>query len=138
MILDIIAVFISALALVISVVIWLSDKKSVWYWNIVIVPIQELFKEFKKTDISDRKKYINYINGYTRNLKDYVSFLEISVNEVKVKEIKEFIEAKTDKIVKVVMTEDDGGNYLELISSFEVRLYKKIAKLILRRVKKDD
>lgn len=138
MVLDIIAICISILAMVVSIVIWLSDKKSVWYWNIVIVPIQELFKEFKKIDISDKTNFIEHVNGYTRNLKDYISFLEISVNQKKVEQIKEFIEDKMDKIVKIVMTEENGGNYLELISSFEVRLYKKIAKLILKRVKKED
>ena len=138
MVLDIIAICISILAMVVSIVIWLSDKKSVWYWNIVIVPIQELFKEFKKIDISDKTNFIKHVNGYTRNLKDYISFLEISVNQKKVEQIKEFIEDKMDKIVKIVMTEENGGNYLESISSFEVRLYKKIAKLILKRVKKED
>lgn len=136
--LDMIAIGISLIALVVSIVIWLSDKKSIWYWNIVIVPIQDTFKEFKKVDISDKTAFINNINSYTRNLKDYVSFLEISINEKKVKKIQEFIEDKMDKIAKVVMTELSGGNYLEVISSFEVKLYKKIAKLILKRVKKED
>lgn len=136
--LDIAAICISLIALVVSIVIWLSDKKSIWYWNIVIVPIQETFKEFKRIDISDKTNYINIVNSCTRNLKDYVSFLEISINEKKVKKIQEFIEDKMDKIVKIVMTEPSGGNYLEVISSFEVRLYKKIAKLILKRVKKED
>ncbi len=138
MILDVLAVIISLLAMIVSIVIWLSDKKSIWYWNIVIVPIQGIFKEFKSATISDKKNYINQVNAYTRNLKDYVSFLEISVSQNKVNQIKEFIEDKMDKIVKTVMIEDDGGNYLELISLFEVRLYKKIAKLILKRVKKED
>lgn len=138
MVLEIIAIVISVLALLVSIVIWLSDKKSVWYWNIVIVPIQNIFKDFKRIDISDEKNLINEINGYTRNLKDCVSFLEISVKEKKVEEIKEFIEDKMDKVVKVIMTEDSGGNYMELISSFEVRLYKKIAKVILRKVKKEN
>jgi len=138
MVLEIIAIVISVLALLVSIVIWLSDKKSVWYWNIVIVPIQNIFKDFKRIDISDEKSLINEINGYTRNLKDCVSFLEISVKEKKVEEIKEFIEDKMDKVVKVIMTEDLGGNYMELISSFEVRLYKKIAKVILRKVKKEN
>lgn len=138
MILDVLAVIISLLAMIVSIVIWLSDKKSIWYWNIVIVPIQGIFKEFKSATISDKKNYINQVNAYTRNLKDYVSFLEISVSQNKVNQIEEFIEDKMDKIVKTVMISDDGGNYLELISSFEVRLYKKIAKLVLKRVKKED
>lgn len=136
--LDIAAIGISLIALVVSIVIWLSDKKSIWYWNIVIVPIQETFKEFKKVDISDKTAFINNVNSYTRNLKDYVSFLEISIKEKKVQKIQDFIEAKMDRVANVVMTEPLGGNYLEVISSFEVRLYKKIAKLILKRVKKED
>ena len=138
MVLDIIAIGISLIALVISIIIWLSDKKTVWYWNIVIVPIQDIFKEFKKSDISDKKSFINIINSYTRSLKDCVSFLEISVKVKEVDKIKEFIEDKMDKIAKIVMTEENGGNYLESISSFEVRLYKKIAKLILIKVRKED
>lgn len=134
MALDIISIVIAVLSLVVSGYIWYSDKKSVWYWNIVLVPIQETFKSLKKINLDDKEENkITILNRYCRNIKDYSDFLEISVKSKKVLELKEYIENQFNKITVTIMSSKSGGNYIEVISNFEIQLYKKIAKLVLKK-----
>ena len=133
MVLDIISIVLSAFALLISGYIWYSDKKSVWYWNIVIVPMQDIFKKIKLIDIKDKESLVTNLNRYQRNLKDCSDFLSIGIRDKKLKELQEFIENQFNKLSVTIMTNENGGNYLEVISSFEIQLYKRIAKLVLKK-----
>lgn len=133
MTLDIISIIISVVALFISGYIWYSDKKSVWYWNIVIVPMQDIFKKIKNIDINDKEMLVTNLNRYQRNLKDCSDFLSIGINDKKVIELQEFIENLFNKLSVIIMINENGGNYLEVISSFEIQLYKKIATLVLKK-----
>ena len=134
MVLDIVSIGIAVFSLIVSGYIWYSDKKSVWYWNIVLVPIQETFKEIKKINLDDENKnVITILNRYCRSIKDYSDFLEISISNKKVLELKEYIENQFNKIAVTIMNNDGGGNYIEVISNFEIQLYKKIAKLVLKK-----
>lgn len=133
MLLDVVSIVISVFALVVSGYIWYSDKKSVWYWNIVIVPMQDIFKKLKDIDIQDKENIVTILNRYNRNIKDCSDFLEIGIKNKKLLDLQEFIENQFNKIAITIMTNDNGGNYLEVISTFEVQLYKKIAKLVLKK-----
>lgn len=133
MVLDAVSIVISVFALVVSGYIWYSDKKSVWYWNIVIVPMQDIFKKLKDIDIQDKENIVTILNRYNRNIKDCSDFLEIGIKKKKLLDLQEFIENQFNKIAITIMTNDNGGNYLEVISTFEVQLYKKIAKLVLKK-----
>ena len=131
---DFLAIFISIIALVISIVIWISDKKSVWYWNVVINPMQENFKNLKGIDIIDKEKIITVLNRYIRTFKKSVEFLELGIKKDKVEDLKIYIESNINKICLVIFENENGANYLELISSFETELYKRIAKLVLKKI----
>ena len=133
MILDVVSIVISVIALIVSGYIWYSDKKSIWYWNIVIVPMQDIFKKMKKIDIEDKKNIVTILNRYSRNVKDYSDFLDIGISKKKLSDLQEYIEGQFNKIVATVLSNDDGGNYLEIISTFETQLYKRIAKLVLKK-----
>ncbi len=133
MILDVVSIVISVIALFVSGYIWYSDKKSIWYWNIVIVPMQDIFKKMKKIDIEDKKNIVTILNRYSRNVKDYSDFLDIGISKKKLSDLQEYIEGQFNKIVATVLSNDDGGNYLEIISTFETQLYKRIAKLVLKK-----
>ena len=130
---DVVSIIISGIALLVSIIIWYGDKKSVWYWNIVIVPIQKIFDEVKQININDKKALILMLNRYSRSIKDCLSFLEIGVDKKKVNDIKILVENEFNRISTTIMINEDGGNYLELISSFEVQLYKMIAKHVIKR-----
>lgn len=131
--LDIVSIIISLISLFVSGYIWYSDKKSVWYWNIVIVPLQEIFKSLKAIDVNDKKNIVTNLNRYNRSMKDCSDFLEISISNKKITDLKEFIENQFNRITIAIMTNENGGNYMELISSFETQVYKKIAKLVLKK-----
>ena len=133
MILDIVSIVISIIALIVSGYIWYSDKKSIWYWNIVIVPMQDIFKKMKKIDIGDKENIVTILNRYSRNVKDYSDFLDIGIRKKKLLDLQEYIEGQFNKIVATILSNDDGGNYLEIISTFETQLYKRIAKLVLKK-----
>lgn len=133
MILDIVSIVISVLALIISGYIWYSDKKSVWYWNIVIVPMQDIFKKLKDIDIKNKESIVTILNRYNRNIKDCSDFLDIGISNKKLLNLQDYIESQFNKIAVIIMSNDDGGNYMEVISTFEIQLYKKIAKLVLKR-----
>ena len=133
MILDVVSIVISVIALFVSGYIWYSDKKSIWYWNIVIVPMQDIFKKMKKIDIEDKKNIVTILNRYSRNVKDYSDFLDIGVSKKKLSDLQEYIEGQFNKIVATILSNDDGGNYMEIISTFETQLYKRIAKLVLKK-----
>ena len=133
MILDSVSIVISVIALFVSCYIWYSDKKSIWYWNIVIVPMQETFKKMKKIDIKDKNKIVTILNRYGRNVKDYSDFLDIGIRKKKLLDLQEYIEGQFNKIVATILSNDDGGNYMEIISAFETQLYKRIAKLVLKK-----
>lgn len=131
--LDIVSIIISLISLFVSGYIWYSDKKSVWYWNIVIVPLREIFKSLKAIDVNDKKNIVTNLNRYNRSMKDCSDFLEISISNKKITDLKEFIENQFNRITIAIMTNENGGNYMELISSFETQVYKKIAKLVLKK-----
>ena len=133
MILDIISIVISLCALIISGYIWYSDKKSVWYWNIVLVPMQDIFKKMKSIDIKDKENIVTILNRYTRNVKDCSDFLDIGIKKKNLLDLQEYIEGQFNKIVATVFSNEDGGNYMEIISAFETQLYKRIAKLVLKK-----
>lgn len=133
MVLDVFSIIISIFALIVSGYIWYSDKKSIWYWNIVIVPMQDIFKKLKDIDIQDKENIVTILNRYNRNIKDCSDFLEIGIKKKKLLDLQEFIENQFNKIAITIMTNDNGGNYLEVISTFEVQLYKRIAKLVLKK-----
>ena len=133
MVLDVFSIIISIFALIVSGYIWYSDKKSIWYWNIVIVPMQDIFKKLKDIDIQDKENIVTILNRYNRNIKDCSDFLEIGIKKKKLLDLQEFIEIQFNKIAITIMTNDNGGNYLEVISTFEVQLYKRIAKLVLKK-----
>ncbi len=133
MALDVVSIVISVIALFVSGYIWYSDKKSIWYWNIVIVPMQETFKKMKKIDIKDKNKIVTILNRYGRNVKDYSDFLDIGIRKKKLLDLQEYIEGQFNKIVATVLSHEDGGNYMEIISAFETQLYKRIAKLVLKK-----
>ncbi len=134
MVLDIISIVIAGFSLIVSGYIWYSDKKTVWYWNIVLVPIQETFKNLKKIGLDDKdENRITILNRYCRSIKDCSDFLEISVKSKKVADLKDYIENQFNKITVTIMSNENGGNYLEVISNFEIQLYKKIAKLVLKK-----
>lgn len=133
MVVDIITIVISVIALIISGYIWYSDKKSVWYWNIVLVPMQDIFKKLKEINIKDKENIVTILNRYKRNIKDCSDFLGIGISNKKLLNLKEYIESQFDKIAVTIMSNDNGGNYIEVISTFEIQLYKKIAKLVLKK-----
>jgi len=131
--LDAVSIVISVIALFVSGYIWYSDKKSIWYWNIVIVPMQDIFKQMKKIDIEDKENIVTILNRYSRNVKDYSDFLDIGISKKKLSDLQEYIEGQFNKIVATILSNDDGGNYMEIISAFETQLYKRIAKLVLKK-----
>lgn len=133
MILDAVSIVISVIALFVSCYIWYSDKKSIWYWNIVIVPMQDIFKQMKKIDIEDKENIVTVLNRYSRNVKDYSDFLDIGISKKKLSDLQEYIEGQFNKIVATILSNDEGGNYMEIISAFETQLYKRIAKLVLKK-----
>ena len=63
----------------------------------------------------------------------YSDFLDIGISKKKLSDLQEYIEGQFNKIVATVLSNDDGGNYLEIISTFETQLYKRIAKLVLKK-----
>ena len=67
MALDVVSIVISVIALFVSGYIWYSDKKSIWYWNIVIVPMQETFKKMKKIDIKDKNGDKQGFHSFRKN-----------------------------------------------------------------------
>lgn len=87
----------------------------------------------KKIGIEDKENIVTILNRYSRNVKDYSDFLDISISKKKLSDLQEYIEGQFNKIAFSILSNDDGGNYMEIISTFENQLYKRIGKLGLKK-----